>query len=200
MKRPKNQQLRQQKRLKCKFTPQVDSKTAIGEYNSPPMAKKNAKKSKNTSATIARNKRATFDYKFQEKVEAGLSLQGWEVKSIRMGKVNLSESYVFIRDGEAYLFGCTITPLNTASTHVVCDPMRSRKLLLKRKEIDKLQGLVDRQGYSLVPISMYWAKGAWVKVEVGLGKGKKDHDKRDDTKEREWQIEKSRTMKDALRK
>lgn len=167
-------------------------------YNSRPMAKKNAKKSKNPPATIARNKRANFDYKFEEKFEAGLSLMGWEVKSIRVGKVNLSESYVFLRDGEAYLFGCTITPLNTASTHVVCDPMRDRKLLLNRRELDKLQGLVDRQGYSIVPISMYWRKGAWVKIEIGLGKGKKEHDKRDDTKEREWKIEKSRTMKKAV--
>ena len=167
-------------------------------YNGWPMAKKNAKNSKNSSASIARNKRATFDYKFEEKMEAGLSLMGWEVKSIRMGKVNLSESYVFLRDGEAFLFGCTIAPLNTASTHVVCDPMRSRKLLLKRKELDKLQGLVDRKGYSIVPISMYWQKGAWVKIEIGLGKGKKEHDKRDDTKDREWQIEKARTMKKAV--
>ena len=86
---------------------------------------------------------------------------GWEVKSIRVGKVNLSESYVFLRNGEAYLFGCTISPLNTASTHVVCDPMRDRKLLLNRKELDKLQGLVDRQGYSIVPISMYWRKSSY---------------------------------------
>ena len=163
------------------------------------MAKKNAKKSKNSSPSIARNKRATFDYKFEEKMEAGLSLMGWEVKSIRMGKINLSESYVFMRDSEAFLFGCTIAPLNTASTHVVCDPMRSRKLLLKRKELDKLQGLVDRKGYSIVPISMYWQKGAWVKIEIGLGKGKKEHDKREDAKNIEWQVEKARTMKKAVR-
>ncbi|GGI81582.1 SsrA-binding protein [Shewanella hanedai] len=173
-----------------------NSKNFVPEYNSQPMAKKN---SKNSSASIARNKRATFDYKFEEKMEAGLSLMGWEVKSIRMGKVNLSESYVFMRDGEAFLFGCTIAPLNTASTHVVCDPMRSRKLLLKRKELDKLQALVDRKGYSIVPISMYWQKGAWVKIEIGLGKGKKEHDKREDTKDREWQVEKARTMKKAVR-
>lgn len=173
-----------------------NSKNCVSEYNSKPMA---IKKSKNSSASIARNKRATFDYKFEEKMEAGLSLMGWEVKSIRMGKVNLSESYVFMRDGEAFLFGCTIAPLNTASTHVVCDPMRSRKLLLKRKELDKLQGLVDRKGYSIVPISMYWQKGAWVKIEIGLGKGKKEHDKREDTKDREWQVEKARTMKKAVR-
>ncbi len=177
----------------------ANSKLVYRAYNSAPMAKKNAKKSKNPPATIARNKRANFDYKFEEKFEAGLSLMGWEVKSIRVGKVNLSESYVFLRDGEAYLFGCTITPLNTASTHVVCDPMRDRKLLLNRRELDKLQGLVERQGYSIVPISMYWRKNAWVKLEIGLGKGKKEHDKRDDTKEREWKIEKSRTMKHAAR-
>ncbi|NMH65469.1 SsrA-binding protein SmpB [Shewanella salipaludis] len=157
------------------------------------MVKKKSKKE--ASATIARNKRATFEYRFEEKMEAGLQLMGWEVKSIRMGKVNLSDCYVFLKGGEAFMHGCTIIPLNTASTHVVCDPLRLKKLLLSRKELDKLAGLVERQGYSIIPISMYWRKGAWVKVEIGLGKGKKDHDKREDTKSREWEVEKARVMK-----
>ena len=162
-------------------------------YNGATMVKK--KSSKAAPATIARNKRATFEYRFEEKMEAGISLMGWEVKSIRMGKVNLSDCYVFLKNGEAFMHGCTIIPLNTASTHVVCDPIRLKKLLLSRKELDKLAGLVERQGYSIIPISMYWRKGAWVKVEIGLGKGKKDHDKREDTKAREWQVEKARVMK-----
>ncbi|WP_417762166.1 SsrA-binding protein SmpB [Shewanella sp.] len=159
------------------------------------MAKKNANKKGTTPASIARNKRATFEYRFDEKIEAGLSLMGWEVKSIRAGKVNLSDTFVQIKNGEAYMHNCTIVPLNTASTHVVCDPTRPRKLLLKRRELDRLAGLVERQGYALVAISMYWRKGAWVKVEIGLGKGKKEHDKRADIKEREWAIEKARAMK-----
>ncbi|MCL1077084.1 SsrA-binding protein SmpB [Parashewanella spongiae] len=161
------------------------------------MAKKKSKKA--APASIAKNKRATFEYRIEEKIEAGLELQGWEVKSIRMGKVNLSDCYVYIKNGECFMHGCTIIPLNTASTHVYCDPVRTKKLLLKRREIDKLAGLVERQGYAIVPLSMYWRKGAWVKVEIGIGKGKKEHDKRDDTKEREWQREKSRTMKESLR-
>ncbi|WP_394129019.1 SsrA-binding protein SmpB [Shewanella maritima] len=159
------------------------------------MAKKNSKKSKNPPATITRNKRATFEFKIEDKIEAGLELQGWEVKSLRMGKVTLADCYVYIKHGEAFMHGCTVQPLNTASTHVVCDPIRTKKLLLKRSEIDKLEGLIERQGYTLVPLSLYWRKGAWVKVEIGLGKGKKDHDKRQDTKEREWKVEQSRVMK-----
>jgi SsrA-binding protein len=112
------------------------------------------KKSANASASIARNKRATFEYRIEDKIEAGLQLMGWEVKSIRMGKVNLSDCYVYIKEGEAFMHGCTIQPLNTASTHVICDPIRTKKLLLKRSEIDKLAGLIERQGYTLVPLSM----------------------------------------------
>ncbi|MCL1073442.1 SsrA-binding protein SmpB [Shewanella dokdonensis] len=159
------------------------------------MVKKNAKNKGAQPATIARNKRATFEFRFDEKIEAGLSLMGWEVKSIRAGKINLSESFVQMKNGEAFLHNCTITPLNTASTHVICDPTRPRKLLLNRRELDRLAGQVERQGYAIVPISMYWRKGAWVKVEIGLGKGKKAHDKREDIKQRDWAIEKARMMK-----
>ena len=123
-----------------------------------------------------------------------MALQGWEVKSIRSGKVNLSESYVTLIKGEAYLIGCSITPLNQASSHVVCDPTRQRKLLLKKRELDKLIGSVERQGYSILPTAMYWSKN-WVKVEIYLGKGKHDHDKRDAVKDRDWARDKERLMK-----
>ena len=150
------------------------------------------------SATIAQNKRARFEYSIEDEIEAGLALQGWEVKSLRAGKANISDSYVMFRDGEAYLFGATISPLNVASTHVVCDPTRSRKLLLKKRELDSLIGRVTRDGYTLVALSMYW-KYAWSKVKIGVAKGKKEHDKRDDIKDREWQTAKARIMKHANR-
>lgn len=150
------------------------------------------------SATIALNKRARHEYFIEEEFEAGLSLQGWEVKSLRAGKANISDSYVILRNGEAYLFGATITPLNVASSHVVCDPMRSRKLLLNQRELDSLFGRVNREGYTVVALSVYW-KNAWAKVKVGVAKGKKQHDKRDDIKDREWQVNKERIMKHANR-
>ena len=130
------------------------------------------------SATIALNKRARHEYFIEDEIEAGLSLQGWEVKSLRAGKANISDSYVIMRDGEAYLFGATITPLNVASSHVVCDPTRTRKLLLKQRELDSLYGQINRDGYTVVALSLYW-KNAWCKIKVGVAKGKKDHDKRD---------------------
>ncbi|GLP95020.1 SsrA-binding protein SmpB [Paraferrimonas sedimenticola] len=161
------------------------------------MAKKKSKKG-TPSSTIVLNKRARFEYSIEDKFEAGLALQGWEVKALRLGKVNLAEAYVYIKDGEAWMSGCSILPLNTASTHVIANPTRIRKLLLNRRELDRLAGLVERQGYSIVPMAMYWKK-SFVKLEIGLGKGKKAHDKREDTKEREWQIEKSRVMKHKVR-
>lgn len=155
----------------------------------------NKKKSKSaTSNTIALNKKARHDYILQDKLEAGLALQGWEVKSIRSGKVNLSDSYVTIKNGEAYLIGTTIQPLNQASSHVVCEPIRNRKLLLKQRELDKLIGSVERQGYSILATAMYWKKN-WVKVEIYLGKGKHEHDKRDAVKDRDWARDKERMMK-----
>ncbi|EHD23038.1 MULTISPECIES: SsrA-binding protein SmpB [Brenneria] len=150
------------------------------------------------SATIAQNKRARHEYFIEEEFEAGLSLQGWEVKSLRAGKANISDSYVTFISGEAYLFGATITPLNVASSHVVCDPTRTRKLLLNKRELDSLIGRVSREGYTVVALSMYW-KNAWSKVKIGVAKGKKDHDKRDDIKEREWKLDKARIMKNANR-
>ncbi|MFQ3221299.1 MAG: SsrA-binding protein [Paraglaciecola sp.] len=158
----------------------------------------NKKKSKSANSnTIALNKKARHDYILQDKLEAGLALQGWEVKSIRSGKVNLSESYVTIKNGEAYLIGTTIQPLNQASSHVVCEPLRNRKLLLKQRELDKLIGSVERQGYSILATAMYWKKN-WVKVEIYLGKGKHEHDKRDAVKDRDWARDKERMMKNKV--
>lgn len=159
------------------------------------MAKKK-KSNKANSNTIALNKKARHNYNLTDKYEAGISLQGWEIKSIRSGKVNISDCYVMIKDREAYLVGGEIMPLTAASSHVVCDPVRPRKLLLNRRELDKLIGSVERDGYSLIATAMYW-KQCWVKLEFYLGKGKKDHDKRADIKEREWKIDKERMMKHA---
>ncbi|PXY92514.1 SsrA-binding protein SmpB [Gilliamella apis] len=150
------------------------------------------------SATIALNKRARHEYFIEEEIEAGLSLQGWEVKSLRAGKANISDSYVLLKNGEAWLFGATITPLNVASTHVVCEPMRTRKLLLNERELNSLFGKINRQGYTVVALSLYW-KNAWAKVKIGVAKGKKEYDKRTDIKERQWQVDKARIMKNANR-
>ncbi len=157
------------------------------------MAKKKSKNKTNNN-TIALNKKARHNYALTDKFEAGMSLQGWEIKSIRMGKVNISDCYVHIKDREAYLVGAEIHPLISASTHVVCDPVRPRKLLLNRRELDKLIGAVEREGFSLIATAMYWKK-CWVKLEFYLGKGKKDHDKRADIKDREWKVEQGRMMK-----
>lgn len=160
------------------------------------MAKK--KPNKQTSGTIALNKKARREYNLEDKFEAGMSLQGWEIKSIRSGKVNISDCFVFIKNGEAYLEGAQIQPLIAASSHVVCDPTRSRKLLLNRRELNRLIGLVEREGYSLVATAMYWKK-CWVKLEFFIGKGKKLHDKRHDLKDKDWQRQKERTMKKNMR-
>lgn len=146
------------------------------------------------NSTIALNKRARHEYHIDERYEAGLSLQGWEVKSLRAGRINFGDSYALIRNGELYLFGASILPLLSASTHVVAEDRRTRKLLLNRAEIDKLIGAVERKGYTLVPTAMYW-KHNRVKVEIGLAKGKQDHDKRAAEKERDWNREKGRVMR-----
>lgn len=156
------------------------------------------KTNKPGSATIAQNKRARHEYFIEDEFEAGLVLQGWEVKSLRAGKANISDSYVIFKDGEAFLFGANFTPLNVASSHVVCDPTRTRKLLLNQRELDNLFGRVSRDGYTVVALSMYW-KNAWSKVKIGLAKGKKQHDKRTDVKDREWAVDKARIMKNAGR-
>lgn len=153
-----------------------------------------SKKPKVASNTIALNKRARHEYFIEDEIEAGLELQGWEVKSLRAGKANIGDSYVIFRQGEAFLFGATITPLNVASTHIVADPTRTRKLLLNKKELDSLFGKISRDGFTVVALSLYW-KNAWAKVKIGLAKGKKLHDKREDLKDREWQLAKQRIMK-----
>jgi len=157
------------------------------------MAKK-IKKPSNSGSTIALNKKAGHDFFIEERFEAGIALQGWEVKSLRERRVQIKESYVTLKEGEAYLFGAHITPLTTASTHVHPDPTRTRKLLLHRRELSKLIGLVERKGYTLVPTALYWKKG-YAKLEIGLAKGKKLHDKRATDKDRDWKREKERLFK-----
>jgi len=147
-----------------------------------------------TSATIALNKRARHDYTIEDQFEAGLVLEGWEVKSLRAGRAQLAEGYVLIKNGEAWLFGAHISALPTASSHVHPDATRTRKLLLNRAELNKLIGAVERKGYTLVPLKLYWKRGR-AKIEVGLAKGKKTHDKRATEKDRDWQREKERLMK-----
>lgn len=149
---------------------------------------------KDSASTIALNKRARYEYHLEERLEAGLSLMGWEVKALRAGNVQFNESYVLLRGGEAFLFGCLITPLTSASTHVNADPMRTRRLLLHKRELDRLIGRVERQGYTLIPTALYWKKGR-VKVEIALAKGKKQHDKRRTEKDRDWARQKSRIIK-----
>ena len=157
------------------------------------MAKKK-KSPLNPGALIARNKRATYDYKIDEKFEAGLALQGWEVKSLREGRVTLVDGFVQIIRMEGWLYGCTITPLVNASSHKVAEALRPRKLLLHRRELARLTGSVDRKGYTIVAMSLYWKNGR-VKVEIGLGKGKKEFDKRASIKDRDWARDKARVVR-----
>ncbi len=144
--------------------------------------------------SIVDNKKAFHDYFIEERYEAGLALEGWEVKSIRAGRAQIKEAYVVLRNGEVYLIGAHISPLPTASTHIHPDPVRTRKLLLHAAEIDKLIGKVERAGYSLVPLDLHYVKGR-VKLSIGLAKGKKQFDKREDEKQRDWEREKNRLMK-----
>ncbi|MCK9538551.1 SsrA-binding protein SmpB [Dokdonella sp.] len=143
---------------------------------------------------IAQNKRARHEYHIDEHYEAGIALQGWEVKSLRAGRINLSDAYAIVKNGEIFLFGASIVPLISASTHVLADDRRTRKLLLHREEIDKLVGAIERKGYTLIPLSMYWKKNR-VKLDLGLARGKQEHDKRDAARERDWNREKQRTMR-----
>jgi SsrA-binding protein len=146
------------------------------------------------SPTIAENRKARYDYFIEDRYEAGLALEGWEVKSLRAGRAQLKESYVFVRNGEAWLFGAHFSPLISASTHVHPDPTRTRKLLLHRHQLDHLVGAVERRGYTVVPLVLYWKNGR-AKLEVGLAKGKKQHDKRATDKARDWEREKARLLK-----
>lgn len=152
------------------------------------------KNTTNGTKTIALNKRARFEYHIDERIEAGLCLEGWEVKSLRESRIQFTDSYILLKDNEAFLFGCRIDPLPTVSTHITPDPTRTRKLLLNRREIDRITGLVDRKGYTVIPTAIYWSNGK-VKLEIGTAKGKKAHDKRADQKDRDWTRQKARIMK-----
>jgi SsrA-binding protein len=150
------------------------------------------KQTQNT--TIALNRKASHEYFIEERFEAGLVLEGWEVKSLRAGRVQLDQGYIILKNTEAWLIGALITPLQTASTHIHPDPQRTRKLLLSRRELNKLIGNVERKGYTLVPLNLHWYNNR-VKIEIGLAKGKKQHDKRAAEKERDWQRQKQRIFK-----
>jgi SsrA-binding protein len=154
------------------------------------------KKAPDASPTIAVNRKARHDFFIEDRLEAGLCLEGWEVKSLRDGRVQLSEAYVLLRNGEVWLFGAHVTPLSTASTHIRPDATRTRKLLLQAAEIKRLIGAVERKGYTLVPLSLYWKRGK-AKLEIGLARGKKEYDKRATDKERDWQRERARILKKA---
>lgn len=167
--------------LLLRFAPPID----------PPMSKK---KTEEPNRVIAQNRKAWHDYFIEEKYETGLALQGWEVKSLRAGRAQLKEGYVVLENGEAFLIGAHISPLAQASTHVEADPTRKRKLLLHREQLNKLIGAVERRGYTLVPLELYWQRGR-AKLLVGLGRGKQAHDKREDIKKRETQRELQRVLK-----
>jgi SsrA-binding protein len=143
---------------------------------------------------IAENRRARFDYFIEERLDAGLVLEGWEVKSLRAGKAQITESHVYVRNGEAFITGAHINPLTTTSTHVIADPTRTRKLLLNKSEIAHLIGAVERKGYTIVPLELYWQRGN-AKLRIGLAKGKKQHDKRATEKDRDWQRDKARLLR-----
>ncbi|HWL74684.1 MAG TPA: SsrA-binding protein SmpB [Burkholderiaceae bacterium] len=147
---------------------------------------------------IVQNKKAQHDYSIEERYEAGIALEGWEVKSIRANQAQLNEAYVIVRSGELYLLNAHISPLSTTSTHVKADPTRTRKLLLHAAEIRKLIGKVERAGYSLVPLNMHYSKGR-VKLEVGLAKGKRQFEKRADQADKDWKREQSRLLKQRSR-
>lgn len=156
------------------------------------MSKKKSKKT--ASNVIAVNRRARHDYFIEDTFEAGLALQGWEAKSMREGRAQLTEAYVNLRNGEAWLVGAHFSPLKTTATHIKADPTRSRKLLLHRQELDRLTGAVERKGYALIPLDLHWHKGR-AKLSIGLAKGKKQHDKRAADKDRDWQRQKERILK-----
>jgi SsrA-binding protein len=152
------------------------------------------KKADSQNSTIAKNRQATHEYSIEDRFEAGLVLEGWEVKSLRDGRVQLKESYVDIKKGEAWLLGAHISALLSASTHIKPEAVRRKKLLLNRHELNKLIGAVERKGYTIVPLSMYWKNGR-AKIEIGLAKGKQLHDKRAASKDADWKREAARIMK-----
>lgn len=155
---------------------------------------KDKKKPSTGDSTIALNKKARYDFAIEDKFEAGIALEGWEVKSLRGGRIQLSDSYVIIKDSQAWLLGTLISPLLSASTHIFPDATRTRRLLLHRSELNKLIGAVERKGYTLVPLAMYWKNGL-AKVEIALAKGKQSHDKRETERDRDWLRQKQRIMR-----
>ena len=156
------------------------------------------KKPKQSSNTIAQNKRARHDYHLDDSFEAGVALLGWEVKSLRMGKVELTDTYVLMKGGEAFLLGARIAPLDTASTHFVTDPTRTRKLLLNKRELAKIRAATEQKGLTCVCTGLYW-KGHLVKAKIALARGKQDHDKRDTEKNRDWDRQKQRIVRDNVK-
>ena len=182
-------------------TKEASSSKKLAAAASGKPAKPEAKLSPKAAAAavrIADNKKANFNYHIEERFEAGMVLEGWEVKSVREGKVQLTDGYVVIRNGEVFIIGCQINPLGTASTHVRPDSIRTKKLLLHKDEIKRLMGKVDQKGFTLVPLNMHW-KNSRVKCEIGLAKGKGEHDKRDTIKDREGKREVERAMKSKNR-
>src|SRR5215467_7161429 len=161
---------------------------ALSHYGKP------MTKAETAPRLIAENRKARFDYFIEERYEAGLALQGWEVKAMRAGRAQLKEAYVYMRGAEAFLIGAHISPLPSASTHLITDPVRTRKLLLHRSQLSGLVGAVERKGYTLVPLELYWKDGR-AKLQVGLAKGKKQHDKRATEKDRDWQRDKARLLR-----
>ena len=153
---------------------------------------------KDNSNTIALNKKARHDYFIEQSLEAGLSLLGWEVKSLRDNKVQIKESYVIYKNNELFLFGAHISPLKSASSHIECDPIRTRKLLLNKIEINRLREKITQKGATVVPLKLYWVRGK-VKLEIGVAKGKKSYDKRQDIKEKDWKLDKARALKESNR-
>ncbi|WP_210498252.1 SsrA-binding protein SmpB [Vibrio crassostreae] len=156
------------------------------------------KKNKKLDTTIAQNRSARHEYFISDEIECGLSLEGWEVKALRAGKARIAESYVFVKDGEMFISNANFTPTEQASTHKSAEPTRVRKLLLKKSEIERFQGRVAREGYTIIATTLYW-KGAWAKIKIGLGKGKKLHDKRISDKDASWKREQGRILKNSQR-
>jgi SsrA-binding protein len=161
-------------------------------HHAPP--KTNPAKASEGPRVIAENRRARFDYFIEERYEAGLVLEGWEVKALRAGKAQITEAYVFLRNGEVFLTGAHLSPLKTTSTHVIAEPTRTRKLLLNKREIEHLVGAVERKGYTIVPLELYWQRGK-AKLRIGLAKGKQAHDKRATEKDRDWARDKARLLR-----
>lgn len=161
------------------------------------MTSKKSKSGKDGNRPIAENRKAFHEFFIETRLEAGIALEGWEAKALRAGRANLTESYAVLKDGEAWLLGAHIAPLTSASTHINPDPIRTRKLLLHRKELDRLIGAVEQKGYTLIALSMYWQRGR-AKVQLGLAKGKKQHDKRAASKDRDWQRQRERILKHSV--